>query len=123
MISRRNRASKGDLLGRGQRDKRRHVSFCLCLHNRQMMTGGRQTETNPFRGCLFVSTSDALSLACSAKDSPAFRHVVRRMDVGPSPASGLRGARSPGLCPVTRNIEIPKFGFPLVIRFTHDRRT
>ena len=44
-------------------------------------------------------------------------------EMGPSPASGLRGARSPGLCPATRNIEIPKFGFPLVIRFTHDRRT
>lgn len=37
--------------------------------------------------------------------------------MGPSPASGLRGARSLDSCPATRKIEIPKFGFPLVIRF------
>ena len=38
--------------------------------------------------------------------------------MGPSPASGLRGARSLDICPATEKIEIPKFGFPLGIPFT-----
>lgn len=42
---------------------------------------------------------------------------------GPSAQCRSRGTRSPGLCPATRKIEILKFGFPLVIRFPHCRRT